>query len=382
MGQRLVVACVVAVAGFIAPVTTHSAASQEAGSARQEHPSSPHRKAEARLTKQQRADFIRRAQLWQPTDVETMDLRRGPGGSGAFEPDALVTCTYVETKLSGASRKFECAREKNDIVKVRYGDTNGEVMGSVLAGRLLWALGFGADRVYPVRVRCLGCSADPFVDRKPVNGEHLFELAVIERKPEGDEMTVEGDDAGWSWSELASIDESAGGAPRAHRDALMLLAIVIQHTDSKPKQQRLVCLPGGLIDDGVCQKPFLMLHDVGLTFGHGNLTNREDVASVNFDRWSKTPVWRGSQGCVGHMSKSFSGTLGNPQISEAGRAFLAERLARLSEDQLRDLFEVARVERRSRKPDGATATASADVDQWIAAFNQKREEIASRRCPN
>ena len=61
---------------------------------------------------------------------------------------------------------------------------NGEVQGSVLASGLLWALGFGADRVYPARVVCRGCSAwIPGTTRKPQPGELTFDPAAIERNP-------------------------------------------------------------------------------------------------------------------------------------------------------------------------------------------------------
>jgi hypothetical protein len=91
---------------------------------------------------------------------------------------------------------------------------------------------------------------------------------------------------GWFWSELDQIDEAEGGAPRAQRDALTLLAVLLQHTDTKPVQQRLLCLSGGLTADG-CEKPFMMLHDVGLTFGHANYFNRTVTGSVNFDQWCR-----------------------------------------------------------------------------------------------
>jgi hypothetical protein len=55
--------------------------------------------------------------------------------------------------------------------------------------------------------------------------------------------------------------------------------------------------------DGVCEKPFMVLHDVGLTFGHGNFWNRTVTGSVNFDLWSKTRIWRDAAACVGHLSK-------------------------------------------------------------------------------
>jgi len=330
------------------------------------------------LTKDARLAFIRQARLWTSTDVPHMDLRAGPAGAGAFHPNEMVTCDYVDRKIPGTTRKFYCAIGADDVVKVRYGPHNGEVEGSVLATRLLWALGFVADRVYPVRVTCRGCSSDPWQQRGRADEAHVFDPAVIERKPHGHQMTVDAKKSGWSWPELDLIDEHRGGAPREHRDALKLLAVFMQHTDTKPQQQRLFCPPDALTSTGECAQPFLMLHDVGLTFGHANVFNSADSGSVNFDAWSGTPVWKDAAACVGHLSKSHTGTLGNPSISEAGRKFLADLLLQLTDRQLFDLFDVARVELRSPKSSGAVSRAR--VPDWVAAFKHKRDEIVMNRC--
>ena len=331
------------------------------------------------LTESGRLAFVERAQVWTATDIPRMNLREGPGGAGAFRPDELVTCDYVAGPRSGTTPKFSCALADGDVVKVRYGAHNHEVVGSVLATRLLWALGFAADRVYPVRVRCRGCSSDPWNSRGLAAETHDFDQAVIERKPSGHEMSQGKKRAGWAWKELELIDPARGGAPQAHRDALKLLAVLIQHTDTRPQQQRLLCLPGGLTADGQCDKPFLVLHDVGKTFGHANLFNRMGPGSVNFEAWARTPVWKNQTGCAGNLSKSFTGTLGDPEISEAGRQFLASLLRQLTDQQLHDMFEVAGVIRRSP---GASAARLASVEEWVAAFNRKRDEIVSRRCSN
>jgi hypothetical protein len=330
-------------------------------------------------TKEARLDFIRRAQIWTPTNVAEMDLRAGPPGPGTFGPNEMVTCDYVDTKLPGTSRKFECAIHEGETVKVRYGQTNGKVEGAVIASRLLWALGFGADRLYPVTVTCRGCSADPWTKRARVPGQQVFGPAAIELKPEGHEMNSK-DKGGWAWFELDLVDERAGGAPREQRDALKLLAVLMQHTDTKPEQERLICLPNGSTEGGGCDKPFMMLHDGGLTFGHANYLNLTTTGSVNFEAWAKTPVWRDAAACVGHLSRSATGTLGDPKISEAGRQFLADLLGQLTDRQLHDLFDVARVDLRSRKPNSSAPAAT--VDEWVAAFKQKRDEIVNHHCPS
>jgi hypothetical protein len=90
-------------------------------------------------------------------------------------------------------------------------------------------------------------------------------------------------------------------------------------------------------------------------------------------------MWKGDgAACVGHMSKSSTGTLGDPKISEAGRQFLANLLLQLTDRQLRDLFEVARVDLRSRRPDSDEPPAS--IDEWVAAFKHKRDAIVTRHC--
>ena len=120
-----------------------------------------------------------------------MDLKAGPSGPGAFPFRATVVCEYSDKKLNGLSPKFACVIGRDDEVKVKFGGNNGEVYGEVLATRLLWALGFGADRMYPVNVICRGCPAE-FLGIERPNGESRFDPAVIERKPAGTEWPPEG----------------------------------------------------------------------------------------------------------------------------------------------------------------------------------------------
>jgi hypothetical protein len=332
------------------------------------------------VSEEERFAMIQRAQIWNPVTVSAMDIRLGPQGKGAFEPGAEVECDYVEGELDGANPKFDCRLSDGSVVKVKYG--TGEVYGEVLSTRLLWALGFGADHMYPAAVTCRGCAADPWHHRRPVAETHVFNPAAIERKAPGHAIDTK-KIKGWAWPELKMVDRTQGGAPIEQRDALTLLAIFIQHSDSKPEQQRLVCLSHDFVDEegnatGECAKPFMLLNDVGQTFGKANYRNSDSVSSVNFDGWSKTRIWEDEKSCVGHMTSSHTGTLGDPKISEAGRAFLAGLLTQLTDRQLHDLFDLARVELRSRKPGSREPPAT--VDEWVAAFKQKRDEIANRRC--
>jgi hypothetical protein len=246
----------------------------------------------------------------------------------------------------------------------------------------LWALGFGADRMYPVNVICRDCPAELGGIERPGDASR-FDPAVIERKISGKELEID-EKAGWSWSDLARIPPTPDGASRAQRDALTLLAVFMQHSDSKPEQQRIVCLdkastPKGTSRATECVRPFLMISDVGLTFGRASAVNANDASSVNLAAWRETPVWKPDAECTGNLPKSLTGTLDNPVISEEGRRFLANLLVQLSDRQLRDLFEVARVELRLRSP-GDTSSGFATVNEWVETFKAKRAEIVERRC--
>ena len=270
-----------------------------------------------------------------------------------------------------------CDVQPDDVVKVKYGEGNGEVHAEIAASRLLWALGFKSDRMYPARVSCEGCPADPFAASKrdwrsgkpSAVGRYVFDPAAVERPLPGSAIEVPGFE-GWAWPELDKVNPRAGGAPRAHVDALKLLAVFLQHSDSKPEQQDLMCAPGGVRRDRAgnetCALPWLVVKDLGATFGKATALNN---SKMDLDDWSGARIWREGTACVGDLSRSLTGSLEHPQIGEAGRRFLASRLLLLRDQQIRDLFGAAMAERR----DGT-------VDDWVRVFKRKRDEIVQARC--
>jgi hypothetical protein len=351
-----------------------------AGEACISHMGSAAKKSVVRVSPRTRLNDIRHAQVWERTDIPSMDIRTGPVGPGAFAPGATVSCRYLKKEMTGNSPKFTCVIPPEDEVKVKFGRDNGEVYAEVAATRLFWALGFPVDRMYPVRVLCDGCPPGPEAVRDARGPALMFDPASIERKFKGHALETE-PESGWSWADLDKVDEAAGGAPRAQRDALKLLAVFIQHTDSKPAQQRLVCVDDkSESDEGVCAHTVMMVNDLGQTFGRSNLFNRDRLGSVNLERWSSAHVWASKSdrsACFGDLPTSQSGSLDNPRIGEAGRRFLSDLLMQLSDAQLRDLFAVSRFPERVDQ-----AIRPATVDDWVAAFKKKRDEIASRTCPS
>lgn len=322
---------------------------------------------------------LQRARVWQPIGTRSLDLAAGPPLPSAQRIREALTCRFEfpEKPLTGNTPKFQCEVQPDDVVKVKYGEQNGEIYAEIAASRLFWALGFKADRMYPARVSCEGCPADPFAASKadwrlgkPGDvGRFVFDPAAVERPLPGSAIEVPGFE-GWAWPELDKVNPRAGGAPRAHLDALKLLAVFVQHSDTKPEQQDLLCAPGGVKRDRAgnetCTSPWLVVKDLGTTFGKATARN---TSKMDLEDWSGARMWREGEPCVGDLSRSLTGSLENPRISEAGRRFLASRLLLLGDRQIHDLFRAAMAERR-----GGT------VDDWVRVFKRKRDEIVQARC--
>jgi hypothetical protein len=101
-----------------------------------------------------------------------------------------------------------------------------------------------------------------------------------------------------------------------------------------------------------------MLHDLGSDFG---------PYKVDLDGWRNMPIWTDSTSCTVSMSRLpfDGGTFGNVGISEAGRRLLANRLKQFTHTQIEALFRAA---------------GFADLDSWVAAFEEKVRQIDTRRC--
>jgi hypothetical protein len=87
----------------------------------------------------------------------------------------------------------------------------------MLATRLFWALGFGADRMYAVRVICRGCPASIKGGTPLPSGDRLFDPATVERKAAGRGIETYADQ-GWAWWDLEDVDPAAA----AHRSPTVM----------------------------------------------------------------------------------------------------------------------------------------------------------------
>jgi hypothetical protein len=341
------------------------------------------KEAKAVVSAEDRDKLISRAQLWRPP---TTPIEQASFAADARAPDE-VHCRFMVSELGGTTPKFDCTLKDGEPIRVKYGKT-GEIPGEVATTRLLRALGFGADHVTFVRkLRCYGCPEEPFTVMKAVEltqaqklykGLMLsyesyedFEWAAIERKFDGRPIESE-NAAGWAMFELDKINPQNGGASRVHVDAIRLLSVFLAHWDNKADNQRLVCLTAVDPKKGeTCAQPFLLLQDVGSTFG---------PAKVDLEAWRKAPIWEDRPTCLTSMRElPFNGaTYGEARISEGGRRFVADKLGRLSDQQLTDLFTSSRFDdalglfrRRST------------IGEWVQAFKERVRQIADGApCPS
>ncbi len=340
------------------------------------------------VTPAQREAALAAARVWHhpATPIAKADLGANPSGDDAFDVSSDVDCSFVPEHVGGSTRKFNCRLRSGEVVKVKYGAGNAEVPAETAATRLLAVLGFAADRMYVVHsVRCSACPPFPFealkcLDTTSAEAACLqgadaarpvtFDDAVIERQVSGRRIAAS-PDQGWSWFELDRVDPAMGGSPRAHIDALRLVAVILAHWDNKAENQRLVCPPGQDQPDGSCHAPLLVVQDLGATFG---------PLKLDLQNWRRVPVWLNAAECrVSLRALPYDGgTFPDHLISEEGRQFTLGLLRQLSRDQIARLFVQSGVTRFNH-----VFAEARNAEPWVDAFSAKIDSLASAGpCPS
>jgi len=384
---------------------------------------------------EQRRQYLANARIWaDPGALTPQDILRGPrrtlppAVARALDGEP-VPCTFVRPgkALGGKTPKFVCRTPLGTSIRVKYTDGseggNREVFSLVAATRLMWALGFDADPIYPITVECQDCPADPMTGSGE-RGPRRY-LGVYQPRFSGVVM-VDGTDPneGWRWGDL---DAAISGLPpgevrdrqRMHFDALTLLGVVFQHGDRKAQQQRLHC--GGAIDEAAgevhpvteedshgyqvpvfferpgaraCTEPVVTVQDVGATFGGAGRTSNPHTSKMHLASWVAKPVFQPARRssrdqvpeCRGNLTVSMAaGDLaqGNPRVGEAGRRFLVEQFGRLTDAHLRAILAAARVEQMGEPhvwQDPRSGRSYSGTEAWIAALKDKVRQIAERSC--
>jgi len=366
--------------------------------------------------------YLQYASILEDVDIPSRNILRGPQREDAFENNSMVNCHFSKAgkHKSGATPKFDC-KIKKDKFKVKftprnpdekltdlmYKDYEKEIYAEVAATRLMWALGFYADTVYPVRVLCKDCPTNPvlgFQENESPQSIYWGESS-IERKLDGREMELE-KIPGWTWQEMNNLVAGAHQKQMSQSivnayfkaqsfdkkkfntewNALKLLAAFLKHNDNKADNQRMMCFETVEFQGKtICSQPVIYIQDIGSSFGGGGkIPNRGGKASLK--DWASKPVFKGydaeKQLCQAALTASFRaqsylgwifrGGLQDPYINEEGRLLLSHKLDALTDEQIEQIFTVARMDHlKEVKADGSYVT----IADWVRVFKEKRDEV-------
>ncbi|PCI38893.1 MAG: hypothetical protein COB53_04105 [Elusimicrobia bacterium] len=320
---------------------------------------------------------IQRSRVWHSVEIEKRDVLNGPAGKGSYQLGQTVPCKYEEkdpnNPLGGHSPKFPCWDASGTRLKVKYDPkANPEVFGEIAGTRLFWALGFYAEKMYSVNIKCRNCPTDPWNDKgKQPRATRSFDPATLQTRLVGENIYMT-QWHGWAYKELRWVKEKSGGSSKAEIEAFKLLAVFVNHGDNTSNQNRIVCFPG---DEG-CKSPILMVTDLGSTFG--------GQGGTNFRHWEKRKIWKDADACIANL-ESTDDDFDDPVIKESGRKFLSELLSRLSDKQIGDIFRSARMDVLGQQLPKIRIKGKARrvaVRDWVRVFKRRRKEISSAKCPS
>jgi hypothetical protein len=351
---------------------------------------------ESCFTQEARALAERSAKVWQEPDpdydpVLGYNPKNGPRlGAPTVDSNGLarpINCVANKdpNKGAGTTPKFHCSvpglvEKDGDLIRYKVKPhfkgqarekRNGEIYGEFLTSRFSKALGFFADDEWVADVTCPDCEKSltsgfqgaRFTPFQPAAG---IELAL----GKGIDVKCNNKDGASIADALSKMLQ--GGAPRAEIDAFKLWLAFIDHGDTKTDNQKFSCLDSKKNADGTrtCKpgQAVFYVSDSGSTWGYSSSSEKKATLSG----WSGKDPIKVSGGRCSTTAKS----VGDTNISEAGRQLLAKGLQQLLDAERRDglitrVFRASRNQERDQSPEA-----------WTAEFVRKARTIIDARCSN
>lgn len=247
---------------------------------------------------------------------------------------------------------------------------NGEVYGEFLSSRFSKALGFFADDEWVADVTCPDCEKSLTKAFQGASWSPFQAAAGIELPlARGIDVNCNHKDAGALAESLQKLQQS--GTPRAEIDAFKLWLAFIDHGDTKTDNHKFACLKSKKKGNTrICEpgEAVFYVSDMGSTFGYSSSSESKARLSV----WRKKDPIKVSGGRCSANARS----VGDANISEAGRKLLADNLQRLLDKETRHqtitrVFAASRNAERDRPP-----------GEWTAEFVRKAKLIIDARCSN
>lgn len=353
-------------------------------------------KQDSCFTASERAQAEQKAKVWQEPDpdydpVLGYNTKTGPR-TGAPEVDTSGLAKAINCVANkdpnpgeGTTPKFHCSvqgvvDEDGDLIRYKIkphfkgqarDKRNGEIYGEFLSSRFSKALGFFADDNWVADVTCNDCEKSLTRSFQGASFSPFQPAAGIEL-PLGKGIDVNCNDKDAAGIAGALQGLLQGGVARAEIDAFKLWLAFIDHGDTKTDNQKFSCLKWTKNADNTltCEpgQAVYYVSDMGSTFGFSSSSE----SKARLERWrGKDPI-RVSGGRCTTTAKS----VGDTNISEAGRELLAKGLQRLLDAEKSDGL-ITRVFRASRN-----AERDQPAEAWAAEFMRKARTIIDARCSN
>ena len=346
------------------------------------------------FTAEERARAEQTAKVWQAPDpgydpVLGYNPAKGPRrGAPPVDQNGIakaIDCVANKDEKPGAGTtpKFHCSVAgvtDADGNLIRYkikphfkGQTldkrNGEIYGEFLSSRFSKALGFFADDEWVADVRCPDCEKSLTKSFQGASFSPFQPAAGIELPlARGLDVKCYNKDSAPLGETLQKLLQN--GAPRAEIDAFKLWLGFIDHGDTKTDNHKFACLDSKKNPDNTraCKpgEAVFYVGDMGSTWGF----SRSSENKATLDVWRKKNPIEVSGGRCTTTAKS----VGDTNISEAGRKLLADGLQRLLDSEKQNKT-ITRVFAASRNAERDKPPA-----EWAAEFERKARMIIDARC--
>ena len=268
------------------------------------------------------------AVLWEPVDTKSLDLYEGPGGA-EMRPD-LSSIRFIKEEKKGHNKKFRISDGSGRVWIAKLGR---EAQPETAAVRLLYGLGYKTEINY-------------LVPTLTIPGKGTFKNVRLEARPEDVKRLGE-----WKWRSNPFVGTK-------ELQGLKMMMAFMTNWDLLDLQNEVL---------QVGSESHYIVSDLGATFG--KLGNNNLPIFLRLGRKTGSPKHYIKTTFVeevenGEVKLAFKGK--NRKLIRgftiADARWLSDRLNRLSDQQIRDIFRAANY-------------SPADVDTFARAVHNKIDEL-------
>lgn len=250
-----------------------------------------------------------KAVLWEPVQIESLDLLSGPGGE-SMKPN-LSRIEFIEEEKDGHNKKY---RIKDGSGKTWVAKLGREAKPETAAVRLVWALGYKSEVNY-------------LIPKITIPGKGTFENVRLEARPDNIDRLEE-----WKWKDNPFVGTN-------ELEGLKMMMVFLNNWDVLDLQNKVLHVNGSELH--------YIVSDLGSTFGKLGSNNLPVVYRIgrstgNPEDYLKTKFIDGVENGVVDLAYKGKNRGLFEGFSVSNAKWLASLLNRLSDKQIRDAFRAAR----------------------------------------